>query len=51
MTEVVSDEIRNMVIDIKNNYPEAWEKLKAKCRWEQMIPARVIREYGDPREW
>jgi hypothetical protein len=30
---------------------EAEEKLRHKCRWEQMSRTAVILEWGDPREW
>ena len=29
----------------------AYERLKAKCRWEGMTLYGVLREWGDPRLW
>jgi len=47
---MITPEDEKLMIEIQQD-KEAYEKLKAKARWEQMSLYAVLKDYGDPREW
>ena len=44
-------EAKLMLDEIRKNDPDAYYKLRCKCKWEHMTLTAVLREWGDPREW
>ena len=46
----ITEKDKKLLEEIKTA-PEAYEKLRAKARWEQMGLYAVLRDYGDPRKW
>jgi hypothetical protein len=47
---MITPKDEKLMIEIQQD-KEAYEKLKAKARWEQMPLYAVLKDYGDPREW
>lgn len=41
---------KRLMAEVKAN-PDAFERLKAKARWEGMSLSAILREWGDPRTW
>lgn len=47
---IITEKDEKLLEEIKKD-PKAFERLKAKARWEEMTLFAVLIDYGDPRNW
>ena len=50
MENIITGKDMILMEEIKQD-PDAYEKLKAKARWEHITLFAVLKSYGDPRNW
>ena len=50
MDNIITEEDKKLMEEIKQDVA-AYEKLRAKARWEQMPLFAILKDYGDSRYW
>ena len=48
---IATEEEARIEKEVREENGTAYQRLREKCRWEQMGQLAVIREWGDPRKW
>ena len=48
---IVTEEIKSLSREIREENGKREELLKHKCNWERMTRSAVLRVYGDPSTW
>jgi hypothetical protein len=47
----IKPEDRKLMAEIREEDPEAYQRLRDKAQWEQMSLYAVLEGWGDPRGW